>query len=332
MISSKKIIESLPYCLKSINIPGLGKKYSGKVRDFYILPDLPAGRQGKRIIITTDRQSAFDVILGHIPYKGTVLNQLAAFWFDKTQKIVPNHLISTPDPNVSIVKNCKPIPVEMIVRGYMSGVTKTSIWYSYQNGERNIYGIKFPDGMKKNQKLKTPVITPTTHPEVGSALHDERLTREEIISKKIIDKKVYLQMEQIALDLFDFGSKWCKKNGLILVDTKYEFGLIDGKLTLMDEIHTPDSSRFWIADTYEKRLNKGLEPENFDKEFLRLWYAERGYKGDGKPPKMSEDLVVQTAKRYIAVYEKISGQKFETYQYPIEEQVSKNIKSYLTNE
>lgn len=325
MISSKKIIDSLPYCLKTIDIPDLGKKHSGKVRDFYIQSD-------KRIIITTDRQSAFDVILGHIPYKGTVLNQLAAFWFDKTKKIVPNHLIAVPDPNVTIANNCKPIPIEMIVRGYMSGVTKTSIWYSYQNGERNIYGIKFPDGMKKNQKLKTPVITPTTHPEVGSALHDERLTRDDIINKKLIDKKIYLQMEEIALSLFDFGSKLCKKNGLILVDTKYEFGLIDNKLTLMDEIHTPDSSRFWIADTYRERFNKNLEPENFDKEFLRLWYAERGYKGDGKPPKMSDELIVQTSQRYIAVYEKITGQKFKSYKYPIEERVSKNIKSYLSNE
>ncbi len=318
MIQKKTILKSLPKVLKTIDLPNLGEKKQGKVRDFYIVGD-------KRVIVTTDRQSAFDVILGHIPYKGAVLNELAAFWFSKTKKIVPNHLIKVPDPNVSITHSCKPIPVEMIVRGYLSGVTKTSVWYSYEKGERIIYGQKFPDGMRKNQQLEKPIITPTTHPEAGSSVHDERLTRDEIIKKKIVDKKIYEQMEKVALELFDFGSKWCKKHGLILVDTKYEFGLYNGELMLIDEIHTPDSSRFWIADTYEKRFNKGLEPENFDKEFLRLWYADKGYRGDGKPPKMSDELIVDLAQRYIAVYEKITGQKFKAYTYPIEKRIKKNV-------
>lgn len=312
-----KIVQAIPKVLKSIDV--LGKKAQGKVRDIYFKND-------KRILITTDRQSAFDVILGHIPFKGAVLNKLSEFWFKQTKHIIPNHMISVPDPNVMITHNCKPTSVEMIVRGYISGVTKTSIWYSYESGERIIYGLKFPDGLKKNQKLPKPVITPTTHPEPGSNLHDERLTREQILENKILDEKIYKQMEKAALALFDYGSKWCKKHGLILVDTKYEFGIKNGKLMLIDEIHTPDSSRFWIADTYEERVQKGMEPENFDKEFLRLRYAnEFGYRGDGAPPKMPEDLVIDLAKRYIQVYEKISGEQFKMYEYPIEERIKKNI-------
>jgi len=319
MISSKKIIESLPNVLKTIDIPELGKKHQGKVRDFYI-------NDNKRITITTDRQSAFDVILGHIPFKGSVLNQLAAFWFQKTKHIVPNHMISVPDPNVLISKQCKNISVEIVIRNYLTGVGKTSIWYSYELGERNIYGMNFPNGMKKNQKLSTPIITPTTHPDAGSGIHDERLTRDEIINKKIVDKKLYEQMEEVALELFDFGTKLCLKQGLILVDTKYEFGLYDGKLILIDEIHTPDSSRFWIADTFKERFRKDLEPENFDKEFIRLWYAEKGYRGDGKPPKMTDELIVATSKRYISVYEKLTGKKFKAYDYPIEQRIKQNLK------
>lgn len=322
MIPKKTIFGALPHVLKTINIPVLGKKYQGKVRDFYIV-------NNKRILITTDRQSAFDVILGHIPFKGAVLNMLSAFWFEKTKNIVSGHLINTPDPNVSVAKNCRPLPVEMIVRGYISGVTKTSIWYSYERGERLIYGIRFPDGLRKNQKLSRPVITPTTHPEAGSTIHDERLTREEIIKKKIIPAKLYGQMEKISLELFDFGSKLCRKRGLILVDTKYEFGLYKDRLTLIDEIHTPDSSRFWIAKTYSERFAKGLEPENFDKEFLRLWYAKRGYRGDGIPPAMPKELIVALTQRYISVYEKITGEKFKAFKYPIEKRVINKMKNLI---
>lgn len=320
MIQKQIILKSLPYLFKSIDIPGLGKKTQGKVRDMYFKDDT-------RILLSTDRQSAFDVILGHIPFKGAVLTELSKFWFEKTKDIVPNHMISVPDPNILIAQNCEGIPVEMIVRGYISGVTKTSIWYSYQKGERKIYGLHFPDGMKKNQKLSQPVITPTTHGG-GKDGHDERLTREEIIKRGIVPEKIYKQMEEVSLKLFEFGSKLCEKQGLILVDTKYEFGIYKGKLMLMDEIHTPDSSRFWIKKTYKERFEKGLEPENFDKEFLRLWYAKRGYKGDGTPPPMTEDLIVMTAKRYMAVYEKITGKKFQIFEYPIEERIKKFLKEY----
>ncbi len=321
MVTEKVILKSLPKVLKTINLP-LGKKLQGKVRDIYF-------KNKKRILITTDRQSAFDVILGCIPFKGAVLNQLSAFWFKKTKHIVDNHLLDVPDPNVSVTKNCEPIQVEMIVRGYISGVTGTSIWYSYEKGERLIYGLKFPDGLKKNQKLPEPIITPTTHPLVGATGHDERLTREQIIGKKIVSKKLYEQMEKTALALFKYGTKLCLSKGLILVDTKYEFGIYNGKLTLIDEIHTPDSSRFWIAKTYEQRLKKGLEPENFDKEFLRLWYVKRGYRGDGPPPPMAKELIVAVAQRYIAVYEKLTGKKFKAFKYPIEERTKKNLKKYF---
>ncbi|MDP3940729.1 MAG: phosphoribosylaminoimidazolesuccinocarboxamide synthase [bacterium] len=304
--------------LKTVNITGFGEKHQGKVRDFYFVDD-------KRILITTDRISAFDVILGHIPDKGRVLNLLSEFWFSKTKNIVPNQMVSVPDPNVTVAKNATPIPIEMVVRGYISGVTGTSIWGSYEKGERTIYGIKFPEGLRKNQKLPKPVITPTTKAESG---HDERLTREEIIKRKIVPEKIYTQMEKAALGLFERGSKICQKNGLILVDTKYEFGLDkNGKLLLIDEIHTPDSSRFWIKATYKKRFSAGVEPENFDKEFLRLWYAKRGYKGDGVPPKMPEDLIKKVSKRYKDVYFMITGKKLPSIRsdFHIEKRIQKNL-------
>lgn len=306
--------------LKTIDLKGFGKKYRGKVRDYYIL-------DGKRILITTDRISAFDVILGYIPHKGTVLNLLSAFWFERTKDIIDNHLISVPDPNVTISKNAAPIPIEMVVRGYITGVTNTSIWGSYQAGERVIYGIKFPEGLRKNQKLPKAVITPTTKAEKG---HDERLTEKEILKKRIVSPKLWNQMKKAALVLFARGTKICGKAGIILVDTKYEFGLDNkGQLILIDEIHTPDSSRFWVKKTYMAKFKKEEEPENFDKEFLRIWYAKKGYKGDGKPPKMPASLQKSVSQRYITIYEKITGEKFKRFRYPIEDRIKKsyNVKT-----
>ena len=289
--------------LKTASLKSFGKKYSGKTRDFYIVND-------KRIIVSTDRISAFDRVLDHIPHKGRILNLLSIFWFDKTRDIIPNHFISSLDVNTMVVKNAKLIPIEMVVRGYITGVTDTSIWGSYEKGERIIYGLRFKNGLRKNQKLPKPIITPTTKAEKG---HDERLTKKEIIKRKIVSKKVYSQMEKTALRLFEKGTKICEKAGIILVDTKYEFGIyppIGGKLILIDEIHTPDSSRFWIKKTYLERLKKGLEPENFDKEFMRIWFAKKGYKGDGKPPKMPKSFIQKISDRYVSIYEKITGKKF----------------------
>lgn len=304
--------------LKTIDLDGFGKKYSGKVRDYYIVGD-------KRILITTDRISAFDQVLGYIPKKGQVLNQLSSFWFSKTNDIIDNHMLSVPDPNVMIGKNATPIQIEMVVRGYISGVTGTSIWGSYEKGEREIYGITFPEGLRKNQKLDVPIITPTTKAEEG---HDERLTRKEIIEKNIVKKDIYEQMEDAAISLFKRGSEICKQQGIILVDTKYEFGIYNNKVILIDEIHTPDSSRFWIKDSYEDRFSKGEEPENFDKEFLRIWFKKQGYVGNGKPPKMPEDFIMKVSQRYMDVYEKITGEKlvFENLD-NIEDRIKNNLKN-----
>ena len=302
--------------LKTIDLDGFGKKHSGKVRDWYIVDN-------KRVLITTDRISAFDRILGHIPNKGQVLNQLSAFWFDKTNDIIDNHMIETPDPNVMIGKNATPLPVEVVVRGYISGVTNTSIWGSYQKGDRVIYGIQLPEGLRKNQKLPTPIITPTTKAEVG---HDERLTRKEIIEKNIIAKDIWEQIEDAAIRVFLRGSEIAEEKGLILVDTKYEFGILDGKVLIIDEMHTPDSSRFWKKDTYEERFSQGLEPENFDKEFLRIWFKDRGYTGDGEPPIMPDDFIMQVARRYRDVYEILTGTKLVIDEKEnIEERIKKNM-------
>ena len=304
--------------LKEINLTGLGKRYQGKVRDFYVIGD-------KRILITTDRISAFDRVLGVIEDKGQVLNQLALYWFEKTRDIVPNHLLAVPDPNVSIAKNCQAYPVEIVVRGYISGVTKTSLWYNYEQGARKIYGLKFPDGLTKNQRLAEPVITPTTRG-TGASGHDEKISKGEIIKRKIVPEKVYEQMERAALALFKRGTEIADQAGLILVDTKYEFGDYQGELTLIDEIHTPDSSRFWIKKTYQERLKKGLEPENFDKEFFRLWYNQRHYYGDGQPPTMPADFRKKVSRRYREIYIKITGKKLVKYSDNITARIKKNLK------
>lgn len=301
MISSQKVIENIPYALKKVNLPKLGKKIQGKVRDLYILKD-------KRLFITTDRQSAFDKVLGFIPFKGQVLTALSAFWFEKTKDIVPNHLLSVPDPNVLLVKECKLIPIEMVVRGYITGVTDTSIWGSYEKGERVIYGIKFPEGLRKNQKLPEYVITPTTKASQG---HDERLTEKDILKKKIAPPQLWKQMKKVSFDLFARGQKICSKAGIILVDTKYEFGLDEkGKLILIDEIHTPDSSRYWIKKTYQEKFKKSQEPQSYDKEHLRIWFKEHGYKGSGRPPKMPPEFVAKMSLLYMSILERITGKKF----------------------
>ena len=318
MVSNDDILKSIPNLLKGTDYD-FGKKHIGKVRDTYILPD-------KRIIITTDRQSAFDRVLGHIPFKGAVLNELANFWFERTSDIIGNHMISVPDPNVSIVKNCELVPIEMVVRGYITGITDTSIWGSYEKGERVIYGIKFPDGLKKNQKLPEPVITPTTKSDTG---HDERLTEDEIIERGIVSEEIWEQMKSAALAVFKRGSEICDEAGIILADTKYEFGTRDGKLVLIDEVHTPDSSRFWMKSTYEARLAAGQEPEGYDKEPLRIWFKEQGYSGEGEPPVMPDEFLAKMSELYQRIYEKITCKTFESFEYPINERIKENIQKAL---
>ncbi len=303
MIDPKIIKSNIPSAITRVDFKGLGKRQSGKVRDWYLINHL-------RILIATDRISAFDKVLGFIPFRGAVLNMLSQFWFEKTRDIVQNHMIGVVDPNIMLVTQCETLPIEVVVRGYITGVTDTSLWKKYNDGDRIIYGIKFPDGLKKNQKLKTPVITPTTRA-TGKGGHDEPITRKEIIQQKLVTEAVWKQVEKCALKLYERGVKIADKAGFILADTKYEFGLDKkGKLTLIDEIHTPDSSRYWQKSSYRENFRKGQEVENFDKEFMRLWFAKQGYTGKGKAPAMPEDLIVKIAGRYMNVYEKLTEEKF----------------------
>ncbi|MFT3894446.1 MAG: phosphoribosylaminoimidazolesuccinocarboxamide synthase [Anaerolineales bacterium] len=321
MISKDQLRELLPSALDKTNLP-LPNKQTGKVRDWYDLPD------GKRLIVTTDRLSAFDHILARVPYKGQVLNQLSAWWFEQTCDIIPNHLISVPDPNASIVTKVEPLAIEVIVRGYITGVTSTALWYRYSIGERYIYGYAFPEGLKKNQALPEPIITPTT--KGGVTGHDERQTCAEVTEKGLLDEATWEQVQKAALTIFKRGQEVARNAGLILVDTKYEFGIApDGSVMLIDEVHTPNSSRYWKVDSYETQFEAGKEPENFDKEFIRIAYAEKGYRGDGEIPSMPDELWVAASERYISIYEMLTGKTFEAGEYPIEERLLKNLDGLL---
>lgn len=303
---------------QGVDLPLKGKQ-SGKVRDWYPLSN------ERRLIITTDRLSAFDRVLGAAPYKGQVLNQLSAWWFNNTNDIIANHMISLPDPNALIAQEVQPFPVEVIVRGYITGVTSTALWYRYSLGERNIYGYQFAEGLKKNQALAEPIITPTT--KGGPTGHDERLTCAEVAERGFLDRGTWEAVQEAALSLFKRGQDAANKAGLILVDTKYEFGKTsDGRIMVIDEIHTPDSSRFWKADTYPQLFEAGLEPENFDKEFVRIAYAERGYRGEGVPPEMPEALWNSVSQRYIKIYEMLTGQEFIAGEYPVEPRLVNNLR------
>lgn len=305
---------ALPHPFTSTDLP-LPGKMTGKVRDIY------RPEPGKLLLVTTDRLSAFDRILGAAPYKGQVLNQLAAWWFDQIHPIIPSHKLSLPDPNALLAVEVEPFPVEVIVRGYISGVTKTALWYRYALGEREIYGHPFPDGLTKNQQLPTPIITPTT--KGGPSGHDERLTCAEVVEQGYLDAETWDTVQNAALAIFALGQQVAEKAGLILVDTKYEFGRApDGRILIIDEVHTPDSSRYWKADTYPERLTAGQEPENFDKEFVRLEYAAKGYRGDGEPPEMPADLWLRVAERYITLYERLTGQEFVPGAYPVGERLA----------
>jgi phosphoribosylaminoimidazole-succinocarboxamide synthase len=312
MLTHDELIAAIPSALDTVDIADWGPKISGKVRDIYT-------RDGKRVLITTDRISAFDRVLGLIPYKGQVLNQLSAWWFEQTRDVVDNHVLAVPDPNVTVAREAEPLPVEVVVRGYITGVTTTSLWYLYSRGDRQPYGIPLPDGLRKNDALPAPIITPTTKAAGGA--HDERITRDEIISRGIVPAPLWEQIERAALGLFARGQDVARQAGLILVDTKYEFGLIDGRLAVIDEIHTPDSSRYWVAESYDA----GREPRNFDKEFLREWFAAQGYRGDGQPPHMPDDFIAQVAARYIGAYERLTGCAFEPAAQPAQARIAQSL-------
>ncbi len=313
----EKIKAHIDDVLKETNFDFLGERKKGKVRDVYEHGD-------KLILIATDRYSAFDRNLALVPFKGEVLTQITMFWFENTKDIIQNHILSSPDPNVVIVKKCKVIPIEMVVRGYITGSTNTSLWTLYKNGQRDFGNFVLPDGIKKNQKLDTPVLTPTTKSEE----HDRPITPKEIVAEGIMPEELWNEMAGKALKIFTRGQEIALEKGLILVDTKYEFGLdATGKLTLIDEIHTPDSSRYWKAGSYQERFAKGEEPEYFDKEFLRLWFKEHcdPYK-DEVLPEAPPELVAELSRRYIEIYEIITGRHFaHDFNTPILERIVKNL-------
>lgn len=295
--------------------------YHGKVRDVYTV------KNDLLVMIATDRISAFDVVLPKgIPYKGQMLNQIAAKFLDATADIVPNWKLATPDPMVTVGLRCEGYPVEMIVRGYLCG----SAWRAYKSGVREICGVKIPDGMRENQRFPQPIITPTTKAEYG--LHDEDITREEILSQGLVSKEEYELLEKYTMELFMRGTEIAAKRGLILVDTKYEFGRRDGKIYLIDEIHTPDSSRYFYADTYQELFDKGEAQKQLSKEFVREWLMENGFQGkEGQQvPEMTPEIVAGISERYIELYENISGESFNRADVSdITARIEKNVVEYL---
>ena len=303
MTSRAALAAHLGNILSDATIPELPNHYRGKVRDNYDLPD------GRRIIIATDRLSAFDRIITAIPFKGQVLTQIARFWFDATPEICPNHVIEYPDPNVLICRRLAIMPVEIVVRDYLTGTTATSIWPMYQAGKREIYGIRFPDGLHQNQRLPSTIVTPTTKAFDGG--HDEPLTPAEITGRGLLTDQQWNATEALALALFARGREIAEERGLILVDTKYEFGFDEaGQIILADEIHTPDSSRYWIRDSYERRFAAGQPPESLDKDFVRRWVSERCDPYRDPIPQVPHEVILEAARLYIGVFETITGQSF----------------------
>lgn len=295
--------KSIMATLTSTDFKFKGQKslYHGKVRDVYDIDDKYL------VMVATDRISAFDVILPEgIPYKGQVLNQIAAYFLDATADIVPNWKVAVPDPMVTVGLKCNPLKIEMIVRGYLAG----SAWREYKAGNREICGVRLPEGMRENQKFEHPILTPTTKADAG---HDENISRDEIIAQGIVSEDIYAQVEKYALALFERGQKMAAERGLILVDTKYEFGVLDGKVILIDEIHTPDSSRYFYADGYEERFEKGEEQRQLSKEFVRQWLISNGFMGKPgqKVPEMTPEYCDEVSRRYIELYEHITGRTFE---------------------
>jgi phosphoribosylaminoimidazole-succinocarboxamide synthase len=295
--------QALAHPLIGTDFSQLGKKYEGKVRDNYPTSD------GRRVIVATDRISAFDRVLGTLPLKGQVLGFAAAWWFEKTRGIAPNHVLSVPDPNVLVARECQLVPVEMVVRAYLTGTTSTSIWIHYEQGKREFCGHRLPDGLKKHQKLAEPILTPSTKAAQGD--HDVSASRDEILAISGMPAADFDRAAELAMALFREGQRVCAERGLILVDTKYEFGKTpEGDIILIDEIHTPDSSRFWYQNTYEERFASGQDPESFDQEYVRRFLAAQGFRGDGAIPPIPDEVKIEAMRRYIEAVERITGQPF----------------------
>ncbi|MAO86228.1 MAG: phosphoribosylaminoimidazolesuccinocarboxamide synthase [Candidatus Marinimicrobia bacterium] len=296
------------------DLENLGRHYRGKVRDNYYFDN-------QILMVTSDRVSAFDHVLGTIPFKGQILSEIASFWFDKTKEIVPNHFIKSIDPQVLLVKEAKPLPVEVIVRRYITG----SLWRDYENSKHHVYDLDFGDNLKKNQRFSSAMLTPSTKEDYGK--HDMPISRKEIINQKLVDKEIYEKAEEYALALFAEGEKWAKKQGLILVDTKYEFGLVDGELIVIDEIHTPDSSRYWIESEYEKRFAAGEDQLMLDKENMRQWLISKGFSGEGTPPELEDDIRILLSEKYMELYKILTGKDFIPSSGDVSNRIQNNIKN-----
>jgi len=324
VIEATALAAHLDDVLQDATIPELPNHYRGKVRDNYDVSN------GRRIVIATDRLSAFDRIITAIPLKGRVLTQIARFWFDATRNICPNHVIEYPDPNVLVCRRLAIMPVEIVVRDYLTGTTGTSIWPMYRAGRRQIYGIRFPEGLRENQKLPSTIITPTTKALDGE--HDEPLTPDEIIGRGLLTQQQWRTVAELALGLFARGREIAAERGLILVDTKYEFGFdAAGRIVLADEVHTPDSSRYWLAASYEQRFAAGRPPESFDKDFVRRWVSERCDPYRDPIPAIPRDIILEAARIYIDVYETITGESFVVPQpdIPVLARIRANLAPYF---
>ena len=317
MVDEEVLRKQLEHTLEGTRFEALGERYEGKVRDNY-------SKDGKRIIVVTDRISAFDRILGTIPFKGQVLNRLAAWWFERTKSVAKSHYLRVPDPNVLECVECTPLPVEFVVRAYITGSTSTSMWTHYAAGARTFCGHTLPDGLKKNQRLERPILTPATKAPLGE--HDVSSSRDEILAKGNVSAADFDRAADMAMKLFAAGQKICAEKGLILVDTKYELGKTkDGEIVFIDEIHTPDSSRFWMAATYDERFGQDIDPEPLDKDFVRRYYTALDYRGDGEPPPLPPEVRVGAAKRYIEAFERITGETFEPDTSPPLPRIAKNL-------
>jgi phosphoribosylaminoimidazole-succinocarboxamide synthase len=304
--------------LERTDFAGLGRREEGKVRDCYV-------GEKRRTIVVTDRVSCFDVVVGTLPAKGQVLNQLAAFWFEKTRALAPNHLIAVPDPNVSVVRELAVLPVEFVMRGYLTGVTSTSIWTAYERGDATYCGHVLPKGLRKHERLPEPLLTPSTKAKKGD--HDEPVSRAEVLARGLVSEELYDRAARLAAALFREGQAWAASRGLVLADTKYELGIDEsGTLIVADEIHTPDSSRYWYADSYERALREGGDPRALDKEYVRRWLvAERGYRGEGAPPALPDEVRCEAAARYVEAYEQVTGQVFAANTEPPEPRIRRNL-------
>lgn len=318
----QRLPRPLPDPFVDVDLP-LADRRDGKVRVSYTLP-VDEALGPRRLFVTTDRLSAFDRIIAGVPYKGQVLNQLAAWWFEHTADIVPNHVLALPDPNLLVARAGTPLPVEVVVRGHITGVTSTSLWRQYADGARVIYGHRFPDGLQKNSPLTEALVTPTTKAHGGA--HDEPITVAEVVQQALVRSDVWEQVVAAALALFERGRQIATAAGLILADTKYEFGIdASGAVMLIDEMHTPDSSRYWVATTYEERITAGDEPESLDKEVVRRALLDAGYTGHGDPPTLPVEVWAATAERYVQAYETITANQFVPGSYPVAPRITEAL-------